>query len=133
MQVPASSPVQADPPNYRLPGGKLPLLISLVSLGGVVGYAATQQPGEGGPIVVLGFLLLCFVALVSSLVSLLQALLKLTRWRFSAARLFYTALVWGLGGIFLLGLQTLRQLQLIDIFLVVVFEILINFYLIRRF
>lgn len=107
------------------------LLIGVICLGGVV---LSSQPGAGGPIIILVFLVLLFIILLSLANFVVQVMLKiLKRKNFTPLRLFYTSVILALGGIFLVGLQTLQQLQAVDIVLVIAFEILLNFYLLRRF
>ncbi len=94
----------------------------------------TTNPNSGGPIMILLFLLAIFLFLFTVFFSAMklftQAVLKSN---FSVYRLVYVALSMAIGAVFLVGLQTLQQLRLTDILLVAVFEILLNFYIVRRF
>jgi hypothetical protein len=108
-----------------LPGISLVFLIFLVT---------TSQPGEGGPTAVLVLLLLlfCFTAgLVANAIIFLWGS-KESR-SFSSMRLLYTSVSVAVGVTLLIGLQTLGQLRVIDVVLVLVFEFLLVFYLLRRF
>jgi hypothetical protein len=93
----------------------------------------TKDPGSGGPLIILSFLLLIFLALLTSTVIAIRIIERKSAQKFSWLRILYTGVAIAAGGVFLIGLKTLRQLQAIDIALVVVFELLLNFYLLRRF
>lgn len=106
--------------------------ISLIILA-MAWLITTSTPGEGGPMVILLFLLLTFfLALFVSMVAL-RISERLTALRFSWLRILYTSVAVAAGIVFLVGLRTLRQLQVVDVVLVVTFELLLNFYLLRRF
>lgn len=117
----------------QIPGGRLPIIGSLLSFIGLFVYGASQHPGRGGPVVILGFLLLVFVAFTSLSALGLQLIARIFKIKFTPIRLAYTAILLGLGIVFLVGLQTLHQLQVIDVILLVLFEVLLNFYVLRRF
>ena len=107
------------------------LLISTLVLLFVV---TTKDPGSGGPVMILFFLFWVFLACLSLWALLLQFVTNLLKLRnFSWARLLYTSVALAAGSVFLVGLQTLRQLQLIDLVLLGIFELVLNFYLLRRF
>lgn len=111
------------------------LLIALViALVAVTALVATQRPSQGGPVVILGFLLLIFTVLLCLIGLFIEIL---ARWfgalRFSRVKFFYVCLTWAVGGVLLIGLQTLKQLQLLDVALVIAFELVLNFYILRRF
>lgn len=94
----------------------------------------TQNPGSGGPLVILLFLSLVFLLLflmVTLLIRLLNRLVSGTA--FSPTRTLYTSIAVATGLVYMIGLRTLGQLQVIDVVLVVVFELVLNFYLLRRF
>lgn len=94
----------------------------------------TQNPGEGGPVVILSFLLLLFLGAFSVLsigVQVVARTLRITH--FSWVRRLYTSISLAGGIVLLVGLQTLRQLQIADIVLITLFELTLNFYLLRRF
>lgn len=119
----------AKPSHFRIP--TVGVLASLV---GVIILVTTQTPGSGGPMLVLLFLLLAFVGILSVTSLIIQGA---TRFfgisSFTWVRLLYTSVAIASGVVFLIGLQTLRQLQVVDVALALVFEILLNFYLLRRF
>lgn len=119
----------APQPNIRLVTAGM--LLIAASLGVLI---TTKDPGQGGPLVVLLFLLLVFLLLLLGSVAVLTVVARKTKaGNLSWLRLLYTSVAIAAGAVFLVGLQTLRQLQVIDIVLVVVFEVLLNFYLLRRF
>ena len=94
----------------------------------------TKNPGTGGPVVILTLLTLLFMIIfLSSLAALYAIRLKMGAGIFSPLRMLYTSVAISVGAIYLIGLQTLGQVSLIDVVLVIIFELLLNFYLIRRF
>ncbi len=112
---------------------KLPYLCGAASIAGLAFLLTVYSPG-GGPFVILVFLALLFALFISLTYILLQNTTRvLSRVHFSTIRMLYTSVVIATGGIFLVGLQTLRQLQPVDIILTLLFEIVLNFYLLRRF
>lgn len=114
--------------------GKVALVALVATLIGVAWIVINKNPSTDGPTVILTFLGLCFLFFMSCITLTLTILERnFKRFKYSALRIFYTSILWALGCVFLLGLQTLRQLQLFDVVLVIVFELLINFYLLRRF
>jgi|GEM_PF-6239879 len=105
--------------------------ISLLTLLFVI---TTKDPGGGGPIMILFFLFWVFLACLSLWALILQGITHVFALQeFSWMRLLYTSVALAAGSVFLVGLQTLRQLQLIDLILLGVFELVLNFYLLRRF
>lgn len=112
----------------------LPLSVFLLLIVALAALILFSNPGSGGPMVVLVFLLLVFLVLLTGT----SVLLRLSErffvgFKFSAARMVYTSVALAFGGVYLLGLQTLGQLQVMDAILVCIFELLLNFYLFRRF
>lgn len=109
-------------------------MLFLLSLTFLFFVVAFFHPATGGPGVVLLFLLGIFFCFLSGLYGTLRLILSLIgKPRTSRVRIFYTSVAIATGVVFLIGLQTLRQLQVIDIVLVVLFEVVLNFYLLRRF
>lgn len=109
-------------------------IAGVVSTFGLLFILTTRDPGSGGPVLIILFLLLLFIALCSGTILFIEYILKfLGAKSFSWVRLLYTSVALVSGLVFLVGLQTLRQLQLVDIILVLVFELVLNFYLLRRF
>lgn len=112
----------------------LPLVGLITSMFGILAIITTKDPGSGGPIIIMIFLLLSFIFSLSILGLLLQYLVRIFHAPpFSWGRLLYTSVALAAGVVFLIGLQTLHQLQLIDAILVFVFELVLTFYLLRRF
>ncbi len=105
----------------------------LIVIGALSLIVFTKDPGQGGPLVVLSFLLLVFLLVLLLSITMLRLLEKNLSKKFSWLRVLYTGVAIAAGVVFLIGLKTLRQLQAIDVALVVVFEFLLNFYLLRRF
>lgn len=125
-EVPAKTP--------RLAYKRTPLVGLGISAFGLLILMVSQNPGQGGPVVVMPFLALLFTAYLCLISLLLQFISSIfSSIEFSWARLLYTSVAMAGGMVFLTGLQTLRQLQLIDVILVLVFELMLNFYLLRRF
>ena len=112
-----------------------PLLLVLISsLIALIFVVTTKDPGSGGPAMILFFLFWVFLTFLSAWALILQGGVQLLQFRqFSWVRLLYTSVSLAVGSVFLVGLQTLGQLQLIDVILVVIFELVLNFYLLRRF
>lgn len=106
---------------------------STISTLGLIFAVLLLNPGRG-PITILLFLALLFLA-VLSIASLLIQLIgtRILNKQYSMIRTLYTAVLIASGVVFLVGLQTLGQLQIIDVILVIIFEALLNFYIIRRF
>jgi len=92
------------------------------------------NPYSGGPVVVVTFLAAIFALLFSATAKGIRKILSIERihYTLSTAGLYYASLVVAIGSIFLLGLSTIGQLQMTDVLLVLVFEILANFYILRR-
>lgn len=114
-------------------------LISSLAMTGPAAFliaviTVVTNPNEGGPIVVLLFLLAIFLFLFSFLFTAVRLIVQIfSISKFSLYKLIYVALSLAIGIVFLIGLQTLQQLRLIDVVLVAVFELLLNFYIVRRF
>lgn len=117
-------------PGYR----KTPFVVAFLSLFGIAVVLTNTNPGEGGPMTILLFLALLFTLLVACSHVVMESAAKILKLKeFSNIRLLYTSIVIALGCVFLVGLQTLRQLQPVDVALTAVLEIVLNFYLLRRF
>lgn len=113
---------------------KVGILMTSLSLAGLIYTVASQQPGIGGPITILFFLALVFLGATGITLMVLELSFRLFKLRrFSTIRLFYTSILVALAAVFIIGLQTLGQLQWMDVILIVIFELLLNFYLLRRF
>lgn len=111
------------------------LLFLLLLVGGLITLVIfSRNPGQGGPFIILAFLFLVFLfVFLLSLIIVRAVGLRTKNGSFSRVRILYVSVAVAAGAVFLVGLQTLRQLQLIDLILVLIFEILLNFYLLRRF
>jgi hypothetical protein len=95
------------------------------------------NPIEGGPLSVLAFFILIYLAASSLMYVIAYGLMKVVQtfgWRspLSARRLYYLVSVLALGPVFLLALNTLGQLELKDIVLVTLLLVLGCFYVLRR-
>lgn len=124
-----------DTEQRKLHLAKPPIWGSILSSAGLLGLLVTSDPGEGGPRLVLAFLTVVFGLLLSCFSLLIQMVGYLLRSgsQRSWYRILYSATVLSFGVVFLLGLQTLGQLRLIDVVLVALFEVVLNFYILRRF
>ena len=117
-----------------LPKIKVLMALDILAIAATVFFLLANNPGEGGPTVVLIILGLQFlVIMLLSLTVLYIARTKFKLLMFSRLRMLYTSVAIAVGIVYLIGLQTLGQASLIDIILVLTFEALLNFYLIRRF
>ena len=84
---------------------------------------STNTPQSAGPLGVTSFLLLFFVAILST-ITLVKMLLKRTS-KVSLQGLIGVALI----PTIIIGLNSLRQLSVVDIVLIVLFAALINLYI----
>lgn len=110
------------------------LLGFFTSLAVLLGVITLFNPGTGGPIVILFFLATVFIfSLSAASLVIQQGAFLFFKKKHLPIHLFYFSVLIATGVVFLVGLQTLGQLQLIDVILVVVFEVLLNFYILRRF
>ncbi len=125
---------ELPPERRRLPYGGLPfkgLVVSSLILAIIV---ATKNPVSGGPRVIILFLSVLFLVLVNIFALLLQTIwMFYSKQDYSWSRLLYCAVTLAIGVVFLIGLQTLNQLRVVDAVLVVAFEVVVQFYIIRRF
>jgi hypothetical protein len=95
----------------------------------------TKNPGTGGPQLIIAFLFMTFLLLTcvfSLFLQVVWSILKVSN-PHSWIRLLYSSVVLAFGSVFLIGLQTLGQLRIIDVILVVLFELVLIFYTLRRF
>lgn len=114
--------------------GKIPVFFGALSTVVLALILTLKNPTAGGPLLILVFLLVLFIWFLSLMWIGLQILAdKVLKKRLSTLRHLYTSVALATGLIFLVGLQTLHQLRLADGVLVIIFEILLNFYLLRRF
>ena len=108
----------------------LPVLFTVVALAVIL---VTSRPTEGGPIIVLSMLALLFLLFVQVISLGLGVVTSVFGVSLSPSRIFLLSIVISVGGIFLVGLQTLNQLSLTDVILVILLEVVANFYIARRF
>jgi hypothetical protein len=120
-------------PILARPQLKIPLVGAGIGLIGVLFTLTTLTPSSG-PMTILLFLALVFLVFLALAAVSVQIIgHTILKRHYSWPRVLYTAVLISAGGIFLVGLQTLGQLQAIDVVLVIVFEALLNFYIFRRF
>lgn len=125
----SNEPQQAIPPKRR--AALTGFFVSLVALIAVI---TMFNPGSGGPIVILFFLASVFIFSLSfASLTIKETSFRLFKKEHQSVHLFYFSILIATGVVFLVGLQTLGQLQAIDVMLVVIFEVLLNFYILRRF
>lgn len=107
--------------------------IFFVLITSLVGLMVSRRPEDGPLFVILVLALIFFTAMTVSSLALRVFSSYFKAAALSGVRILYTSLVIAVGLIYLIGLRTIGQLQVIDVALVVVFELLLNFYLLRRF
>lgn len=118
----------------RSPRRKLPAFTAGISGLVLVIIVITKDPSSGGPSLILLFLATAFVWILYLSWLLLRFVFSFFLKRnISLVRHLYTSVALSAGLVFLIGLRTLGQLQLADVILMVVFQALLNFYLLRRF
>lgn len=130
-EVQEASDIKPAPWNRRYL--KISIIVSLLGLLSVILIALFLNPADG-PITILTFLLASFVLFLginSLVVQLITAILKKRPPK--RLTLSYSSFLLAIGSVFITGLLTLGQLQLVDLVLVLIFELLLNFYFIRRF
>lgn len=109
-------------------------LVLLMLLSILAFIAIGTNPVSGGPIAILSFLFL-LLALIFMLFFILAhwSARVFFKTKISSYKLLYMTFSLAIGAVFLIGLQTLQQLRLVDVLLVLLFEFLLNFYFLRRF
>ena len=105
--------------------GVTPLLIMAVTL--------TTRPSSGGPVVVLLLLALMFVLLLNITYLCIKFVGAAFRLKYTVYHSLLISVCVVVGLILMLGLQTLGQLDVVDVLLIVFLEILLLFYITRRF
>ena len=105
-----------------------PIVVVLVFL------LVSTDPFEAGPTTVLVFLSLVFILTFNIVYPMLGWARLAEGFNFAPSKTaaYYSGIIDSAGVIFLVGLKTLAQLQLADVLLVACFEILANFYVLRR-
>ncbi len=109
-------------------------IISAVISAALIILVVSKDPFESGPTIVLAFLCLLFILIFNLIYSLNRRARTSERFKLSPSRIasYYSSILVATGAIFLVGLQTIGQLQVTDMILVVCFEVLANFYVLRR-
>ena len=109
-------------------------IISVAISAALIFLLVSRDPFESGPTIVLVFLCLLFVLIFNLTYRLNKCVRTSERFKISPSRVasYYSSILVATGVIFLVGLQTIGQLQVTDILLVVCFETLANFYILRR-
>lgn len=90
------------------------------------------NPQQGGPLVILFMQLLLFLAVSSGVYGIILAANRYIGTRITSPRAAVCALAAGLGTVLIVGLQTLNQLNISDIILVLLLEAGLIFYAFRR-
>jgi hypothetical protein len=111
---------------------KKPWLMVLISFVGLVIIASSTSP-KGGPINILIFWLVIFLLLSSSIYGVLGLVKKAILKTLSAKARMYISINFTLSIILILGLRSLGQLDFTDLILIISFELISNFYILRRF
>lgn len=96
-------------------------------------FAALTNPTTGGPFILIAFLILVFLTSFSIFYTTLGYAKKRALFTSSRTAIYYTSIIVASGVVFLVGLQSLRQLQYVDLILVSCFQVLTLFYVHRRF
>lgn len=112
---------------------RVQLMFTAVLLFSIGVLVVTTRPSSGGPIVLLMFLGLVFLLLLNVVYLTLKLLTSSFGLRFGSQQNLVISVSLVVGGIVLLGLQTLGQLGVVDVFLVIFLEALLLFYVLRRF
>lgn len=121
-------------PSVSRPKQKVSLIGFFVAFIVLVLFVTQTSPGGGGPITILFFLTAIFILSFSGAALLItEVSIRLLKKEHQSIHLFYSSILIATGIVFLVGLQTLGQLQPVDVILVVIFEVLLNFYILRRF
>jgi len=98
----------------------------------LVGMLNFMSPMTVGPNGILLFFLLAYLFSVVAALVLLKTWRLVFRKKFSAVKAMYLATTIAFAPVMLMALNTLNQLQVIDVVLVMVFECLALFYIFRR-
>lgn len=113
---------------------KYPMIGLLLSFTALTALILMTSPVDGGPVIIVAFLTLAFLSLYTGVLTVLSLL---PRRLFGGLLLttvskHYIGLVVSAGGAYVLGLLTIGQLQLLDVLLVMLFEAITVFYILRR-
>lgn len=109
-------------------------LLSLVSTPLIIAaIILTTKPSSGGPVIVLLVLALLFVLLLNIAYHCIKFVGAAFRLKYTVYHSLLIAVCVVVGLILILGLQTLGQLGVVDVLLILFLEILLLFYITRRF
>lgn len=112
---------------------KLPAFILFVSTACLASILLLTSPSEG-PVAIVSFLVCGFLFFAALAAFFVQKLLQVFgRQNITPVKLFYASTILSMGATFIVGLQTLNQLQFIDVILVLFLEVIVLFYLAKRF
>lgn len=124
---------------------KIFALVGLVALFAAIALINFTAPSEVGPIGVLTFFLLSYVSVTSLfylliglvsgvMISMLPAgRLKLTFENLPERKIYYYASIIGLAPIIILGMMSVGDITVMDVFLILIFEAIGCFYIAKRF
>lgn len=99
----------------------------------MLGIFLFTHPFQDGPIVILSLLVAVFVFTLGLTMEVLkQITTKMPEQSTTSLGKTYTSISIATGVVCLIGLHTIGQLQLIDVILVIILQVLINFYIYRR-
>ncbi|HEV2412893.1 MAG TPA: hypothetical protein VGS28_03780 [Candidatus Saccharimonadales bacterium] len=110
----------------------------IVLFGSVVFVMNSLNPNNLGPDGILLFFALMYLTILVTVVILMRLTIKFTRfggragWKPTRAKRIYLSSIIALAPVMLIALNTLGQLETLDIILVAVFEVIALFYIQRR-
>jgi uncharacterized membrane protein len=109
----------------------------LVALLALVFVLNTTNPLQSGPLVILGVFVLIYIVIVSALSAALHLITAVVRMvrpeaRFSVRRGYYVVSIIALAPVLFVALNTLGQLDILEIVLILLLVSLGCFYIIRR-
>lgn len=107
----------------------LSLLVLVAILAAIFMFTS---PTSGGPALVLGVQLLLFLLVSIVMYGFIWVLITIFGVKLSKTRSLVVIVSFSVGVLLLIGLQTLNQLNVIDVVLVVLLEVVLNFYVFRR-
>ncbi len=113
---------------------KYPFFVFVSSVVVLIFFLFSTSPVEGGPFVIIIFLSLVFFVIYSLILLCLNVLPEVQRQGIVITKQAkrYAGLAIASGVVYLLGLATVGQLQVVDAILVFLFELMIVFYILRR-
>lgn len=113
---------------------KYSLVTSVVSLILLIFILMFSNPVNSGPVAIVAVLSVAFLFIYSATLFITAVLPKRIGWNLIQTRAsrYYSSLAISVGCVYLLGLGSIGQLQLVDVVLVVVLEVVSIFYILRR-